>query len=223
MPRNKYPEETVQKIFDASLRLFLEKGYEKTTVLDIVGNLGGLTRGAFYHHFKSKEEVLDALTDKVFREDNPFEQMAKETGISGLEKIKRAIVRQRNLVDPQYQKLVLATMSLVEKNPQFLAKMLGEIREVVADYLQPLIEEGIADGSIRSQDPKLLGELMQVLTNVWMNPSVFPCTETEALGKLRLVKQILDDIGFPVLDETVIACITGAEWNFEEETGEAPV
>ena len=55
MPRNKYPEETVQKILDVSMKLFLEKGYEETTILDIVGELGGLTRGAFYHHFKSKE------------------------------------------------------------------------------------------------------------------------------------------------------------------------
>ena len=35
MPRNKYPEETVQKILDVSLKLFLEKGYEETTVLDL--------------------------------------------------------------------------------------------------------------------------------------------------------------------------------------------
>ena len=53
LPRNKYPEETIQKILDASLKLFLEKGYEETTVLDIIAEMGGLTRGAFYHHFKS--------------------------------------------------------------------------------------------------------------------------------------------------------------------------
>lgn len=63
MPRNKYPEETIQKILDASLKLFLEKGYEETTVLDIIAEMGGLTRGAFYHHFKSKEEVFEALCE----------------------------------------------------------------------------------------------------------------------------------------------------------------
>ena len=62
MPRNKYPEETVQTILDAAFKLFTEKGYENTTVLDIVDQMGGLTRGAFYHHFKSKEEVMSALT-----------------------------------------------------------------------------------------------------------------------------------------------------------------
>ena len=58
VPRNKYPEETVQKILDASLKLFLEKGYEETTVLDIISEMGGLTRGAFYHHFKIQGRSL---------------------------------------------------------------------------------------------------------------------------------------------------------------------
>ena len=39
--RNKYPEETVKKILTAAKRLFLEKGYEKTTIQDIVDQLGG--------------------------------------------------------------------------------------------------------------------------------------------------------------------------------------
>ena len=56
MARNKYPEVTVEKILDAAQRLFLEKGYENTTIQDIVGELGGLTKGAVYHHFKSKED-----------------------------------------------------------------------------------------------------------------------------------------------------------------------
>ena len=91
MPRNKYPEETVQKILDVSLKLFLEKGYEETTILDIVDNLGGLSRGAFYHHFKSKDEVLNALSDKMFFENNPFEQVKNENGLNGLEKIQKVL------------------------------------------------------------------------------------------------------------------------------------
>ena len=88
MPRNKYPEETVQKILDASLKLFLEKGYEETTVLDIISEMGGLTRGAFYHHFKSKEEVFDALCEKLFYETNPFEKAKRHKELNGLEKLK---------------------------------------------------------------------------------------------------------------------------------------
>ena len=36
MARNKYPEVTVERILDAAQRLFLEKGYDNTTIQDIV-------------------------------------------------------------------------------------------------------------------------------------------------------------------------------------------
>ena len=55
MARNKHPEETVEKILAVSAKLFMEKGYEHTTLQDIIDNLGGLTKGAIYHHFKGKE------------------------------------------------------------------------------------------------------------------------------------------------------------------------
>ena len=46
MARNKYPEVTVEKILDVAHRLFLEKGYDNTTIQDIVDNLDGLSKGA---------------------------------------------------------------------------------------------------------------------------------------------------------------------------------
>ena len=55
MSRNKYPEETVNLILDVSQRLFIEKGYDNTTIQDIIDELGGLTKGAIYHHFSSKQ------------------------------------------------------------------------------------------------------------------------------------------------------------------------
>ena len=61
MARNKYPEVTVEKILEVAERLFWEKGHDDTTIQNIIDGLGGLTKGAVYHHFKSKEEILDAL------------------------------------------------------------------------------------------------------------------------------------------------------------------
>ena len=86
MARNKYPEVTVEKILEVSQRLFLTKGYDNTTIQDIVDELGGLTRGAIYHHFKSKEEIMDALTNKMFREKNPFDTVKNQKDLNGLQK-----------------------------------------------------------------------------------------------------------------------------------------
>ena len=217
MPRSKYPEETVQKILDASLQLFLEKGYEKTTILDIVANLGGLTRGAFYHHFKSKEEVLDALMSHLFNNNNSFKEAAKQPGLTGLEKIKHGIVNQYHLADPKFQQLILALMSMVQENPIFLTKMIADNRRFVSLHLQPLIEEGISDGSIQPHNSKLLAELVVVLTNFWMNMSLFPVTEKEAEEKLLFVAEIFELVGIPLLDENVIRTIASADWNLSDE------
>ena len=70
MARNKHPEETVNLILDVAYRLFMEKGYEHTSIQDIIDHLGGLSKGAIYHHFKSKEEIFYAVTDKMTAESN---------------------------------------------------------------------------------------------------------------------------------------------------------
>src|SRR5699024_4703359 len=91
MARNKYPEVTVEKILDVAQRLFLEKGYDNTTIQDIVDGLGGLTKGAIYHHFKSKEEIIEALGDKLFFDNNPFVTVQKQKSLNGLQKMREVI------------------------------------------------------------------------------------------------------------------------------------
>ncbi len=46
MARNKHPEETVNLILSVAFRLFMEKGYEHTSIQDIIDHLGGLSKGA---------------------------------------------------------------------------------------------------------------------------------------------------------------------------------
>ncbi|MBO1307396.1 TetR/AcrR family transcriptional regulator [Enterococcus sp. 669A] len=202
MPRNKYPEETVQKILDASLRLFLEKGYEETTVLDIVNELEGLTRGAFYHHFKSKEEVLDALGTKLFWDNNPFEKVMAEKELTGLEKIKKVI--KLSLQNEDQQKVGVMSISLLE-NPRILAEFMESNQTIAAKLFEKLFQEAIDDGSIKDiKYPKALPSLFTLLLNVWLPPAIFPGSKAEVLERLYLMKDILDSIGVPVIDDETL-------------------
>ena len=67
MARNKYPEVTVEKILEVSQRLFLTKGYDNTTIQDIVEELGGLTSyrtfTAGYTH--SKKSSYPCRNDRI--------------------------------------------------------------------------------------------------------------------------------------------------------------
>ncbi len=54
---------TRQQILDASLRLFSERGFARTTVRDIARQ-AGITDAAIYYHFQSKRELLEALVEE---------------------------------------------------------------------------------------------------------------------------------------------------------------
>lgn len=86
MARNKYPEETYQLILDVSTRLFFEKGYERTSLQDIIDGLGGLTKGAIYYHFHSKEEILIAVVERRMKREEII--MAKNDYLIRLEEKK---------------------------------------------------------------------------------------------------------------------------------------
>ena len=59
----KEPEERKQEIFDAALKLFGEKGYEKTTIADIAKAIG-VAQGLCYRYFPSKEVLFDSAIDQ---------------------------------------------------------------------------------------------------------------------------------------------------------------
>lgn len=204
MPRNKYPEETVQKILDAALHLFLEKGYEQTTILDIVGNMGGMTRGAFYHHFKSKEEVLDALGDKLFFDNNPFEMLKRQTNLTGLEKLK--YLMQHSSDDTDIRKINIMSVKALQ-SPTFIKNMLDNNRDMIAPMYQEIIEEGIKDGSIKTEHAKLLSQLLTFLTNFWTLPTMYPASDEENIEKLIFIKEITDKLGIPILDDEIVSSI----------------
>lgn len=95
MGRPKKPDHTVRQILETSQRLFLEKGYEQTTVQDIVDNLDGLSRGAIYHHFKSKEEIVDAVIRNMMLDGESFlngNHERHEENYTALDKLKNMIL-----------------------------------------------------------------------------------------------------------------------------------
>lgn len=204
MARNKYPEITVEKILDAAQRLFLEKGYENTTIQDIVGELGGLTKGAVYHHFKSKEEIMDAVNDRMFFSNNPFEAVQGRDDLSGLEKLRQAVLIHN--ADEEQGEINRQATALM-KNPQMLANMLAANREVLTPYYRKLIDEGIADGSVTTKYPRELSELLPILTSLWFIPSIYPATREEQKRKFAFILDMLDAMGLPLRDEGVEAAV----------------
>ncbi len=204
MARNKYPEVTVERILDVSQRLFLEKGYENTTIQDIVDELGGLTKGAVYHHFKSKEEIMDAVGDRMFFSNNPFEAVRGRTDLNGLQKLQEAV--RLNQSDQERVRLTAQSIPIA-KSPRLLQEMIVSNRKVLTPYFLELIEEGNRDGSMHTNYPREIAELLPLLTSLWLLPSVYPASREQMKRKFLFLGEMLEKMGVPLMDDSIRALV----------------
>lgn len=203
MARNKHPEETIQRILDSAGRLFLEKGYEGTSLQDIIRDTG-LSKGAIYHHFASKEEILETLCQQMSLENEArFAKIRDDKTMNGREKL-QAIFRAAMFHPNQQQMLSLVPYLL--DHPRFLAIEVRSLLQVAApEYIQPVLEEGNADGSLRADHPQALAEAILFLTDLWLCPTLQPMTPEEMLARCQVFNQITKGLGLgELLDQEVM-------------------
>ena len=201
MARNKYPDETVALILDTAQRLFLEKGYEHTTVQDIIDNLGGLTKGAIYHHFKSKEDILNAVTMRLFQNNTLSEKWNKiiaDASMNGAEKLKKMLYEA--IVDEQEQQFRSMGIQLQNMPHMLRDLLLRSVNEIAPRAIQPVLEEGIRDGSVKVPYAKELAEIISLLANVWLNPLVFSMNDADIENKCRVILGMMAMLGIDVTD-----------------------
>ena len=160
MPRiSKPPEERKQEFLEAACQLFFEKGYEKTSVTDIVTRIN-VAQGLFYYYFKSKQECFEEVIDYMSRN---FLKNARELANKG----NSAQDRMRAVFDllMQYVKEFENVSSLSDKNQERFSEMERRVRQSVMTemivMLQDVIESGNEDGSFHCIYPE---ETAKVIT-----------------------------------------------------------
>lgn len=198
MARNKHPEITEARILDTAAKLFLEKGWEQTTIQDIVDELGDMTRGAFYHHFKSKDEIIDAVTTRMFWDRDPFQIIETKEGLNGLQKMKYAL--KLSLQQGDSMRLERRAVSVLQ-SPIYIGKQVLASIRTLAPYFEQYMEEGNSDGSTCVENPKQTAESLMMLLNVWFSPFIFSDTKGDYMKKYRHLRTMYDSIGLPVFDE----------------------
>lgn len=203
MARNKYPELTLEKILEVAQRLFLEKGFDQTTIQDIVDGLDGLTRGAVYHHFKSKEEIMDALINKMFLNNNPFDAVKNRKDLNGLQKMRMAVMLNQS--DQEQMDIAVQAIPIL-KNPRILSGIIESNRKILSPAFHMLIEEGNADGSINTKYAKELAELIPLL-ELWLMPSIYPANAEDMYHKFSFIQELLNHMGLPLFDEELMLLI----------------
>ncbi|MGN1377626.1 MAG: TetR/AcrR family transcriptional regulator [Dorea sp.] len=159
----KEAEERKNEILDVAERLFEINGFDHTSTNDILKEVG-IARGTLYYHFKSKEDILDAIIDRITGRliDNAS-----------------AIIKRREI--PVLQRLTLTIQSLnvnsdlgkeimVQVHRPQNALMHQKMREKLLTGVDPLIasliREGIEQGIFQTEYPDEVVEMVMLYSGI---------------------------------------------------------
>ena len=158
----KEAEERKNEILDVAERLFGTKGFDNTSTNDILNEIG-IAMGTLYYHFKSKEDILDAMIERMSR------QLIKKAA---------DIFNQKDI--PVLQRLTMMMMALnvdgnlgqevmdqVHKpqNALLHQKMQIGLLTGINPLITSLIEEGIAQGICQTDFPAEVAEMTLLYSN----------------------------------------------------------
>ncbi len=144
---------TKRKIFETSMKLFAEKGYDATSIEEITATVG-VAKGTLYYHFSSKEEIFQFLVEEGVKllTNSITIKTAKLT--NSLDKIKA---------------IVLIELKVLVKYESFMTIILSEIwgtgarskmcRDYVFSYIQmiqEIVEEGMKKNEIIEADANVI-------------------------------------------------------------------
>jgi len=199
MPRHDPDQKTKQRIVETAMHMFSEKGLENVNIEDVVKEVG-VTRGAFYHYFKSREELIASVMYKSFECDNPYLLADKQKGLNALEKLRFAAkIGLRSHLDMNDSMRVeikkLAGNPVIFKN-----EILFQVN-VMSIYIEKLLLEGNKDGSMRVIFPKQASQTLALLVASWLSPYAFEVSYEEYVDKVLFFEQLGVSLGVPIMDK----------------------
>ena len=178
----KTAEERRKEILEAADELFGLKGFGGTSTNDILEKVG-IARGTLYHHFKSKNDIIDALIEQYSnRLLGAARKAAADKSIPIVERIIR-VVMALNLSGGSSEEI----MAHIHK-PQN-ALMHQQIQKAIINGVTPIlaeiIREGIKQGLFNTPYPYECMEMVVVYANTVFDEDRVPLTDEERASRLQ--------------------------------------
>ena len=162
MPRIvKVPEVRRNELLDCAQALFFERGYEATTISDIIER-AGVSKGGFYHHFASKEEMLEALAARLARDAVAgVRDILEDPALGALQRLNAFLARSRQMKVVDAAKI--RAMFDVVFRPESIVlyhRLNAAVVAVMLPVLARIITQGNAEGIFRAPDPQTMAEIV---------------------------------------------------------------
>ncbi len=144
---------TKRKIFETSMKLFAEKGYDATSIEEITATVG-VAKGTLYYHFSSKEEIFNFLIEegmKLLQNSIDIKTAKYENYI---DKIKAVVLIQIKIV-MKYEDLITILLSQFWGNEVRNQKCKKHVYDYI-NKIEEIVKEGIEKKQIKAGNPKVI-------------------------------------------------------------------
>ncbi|MBN1920803.1 MAG: TetR/AcrR family transcriptional regulator [Anaerolineae bacterium] len=153
-------EETYTRILDAAAASFSRNGYDATGVAEIC-NVAGISKGAFYYHFPSKQALFIALLERWLDElDSSIATLQAEASTvpEALTRMAEAFQAVLHTADGNLP-MFMEFMSAAQRDSLIWEATIQPYRRYQL-WFAMLIEKGVAEGSLRPMDPQIASQML---------------------------------------------------------------
>ena len=191
-----------EKILNTATQLFIQKGSEKTSMQDIA-QTAGISKGAIYHHFKSKDEiVLAVIRSRQELMEEEMKQWFKATeNLTGREQL-QAILKSN--LESQTARAIDGIVDEYEQDAGFILTMMRDNLRIGAPLVSDIIKKGMADGSIQAQYPDQTAEVFLLLVNFWMNETVFESDPEKLPERFHFLQFMMTSVGMDIFNDELL-------------------
>lgn len=142
------------EILDVAMRLFMTRGYVDTPIQAIIDEVG-IAKGTFYHHFKSKSELLDALVRRMVDQSlSALRPILDEPGMTAIDRLNALYqTAQQWKADRRELLLDLRRALDIEANLPLLQRIERDSKSLFVPMVQRVIEAGVASGELDARYP----------------------------------------------------------------------
>lgn len=144
---------TKRKIFETSMKLFAEKGYDATSIEDITATVG-VAKGTLYYHFSSKEEIFNFLVEEGIKLLQNSIDIKTSKLESYIDKIKAIILIEIKIV-VKYEDLITILLSQFWGKEARNQKCQKHIYEYI-NKIEEIVKSGIEAGEIKQGNSKAI-------------------------------------------------------------------
>lgn len=173
-------EERKNEILDVAERLFCAKGYDNTSTNDILKEVG-IARGTLYYHYKSKEDILDAMIERLTNQlVGKATIIALDETIPVLERLTRTMISlnlDSDLGDMLMEQIHRPQNALMHQKLEYI--LLGRVNKLITK----IAEDGIKQGIIHTDYPAEAVEMIMTYSYIAFD-SMMQYSEEEEQRKI---------------------------------------